>query len=178
MAASISDQGFIINSVRFGEGDKFLKVLTINHGLVDLISKGSNKPTSRKAPHLDLLNLIKFQTGRGASHRYLSQVEARQVFPNIKSNLPLTRTAFYVCELLNYLLPNNQVDYTVFNLVSQFLNSLENNADVRSTTIEFQLNLIDHLGFQRPIDESPPSLVRYFENLLDRKIRSANFKIS
>lgn len=177
MTAPISDQGFILHSVKFGEGDKFLKVLTINHGLIDLISKGSNRPNSRKSPHIDLLNLIKFQTSRGGPPRYLSQVESRQVFPHIKSELSLTRAAFYICELLVHILPSNEVDYTIFNLINQFLNSLESGSDLRSTTVKFQIDIINHLGFPKPNDESPSSLIYYFEKLLDRNLKSKDFKI-
>lgn len=177
MNSSISDQGFILHSVRFGEGDKFLKVLTINHGLIDLISKGSSRPNSRKSPHIDLLNLIKFQTSRGGPPRYLSQVESRQVFSHIKSELALARATFYICELLIHILPNSEVDYTIFNMVSQFFNSLEAKADLRSTTVKFQLDIIQHLGFPKPSDETPGALISYFEKLLDRDIKSKDFKI-
>ncbi len=80
MTASISDLGIIIHQVRFGEADKFVFIFSCHHGLIKVVAKGARRLTSKKSPHLDNLNLIKFQTNRGDIPQYLSQVETIQAF--------------------------------------------------------------------------------------------------
>lgn len=180
MSASIADVGIIIYQTRFGEADKFIKVLTRSHGLIDLVAKGARRLTSKKSSHLDNLNLIRFNTGRGNSPQYLSQVESIEVFSNIKASLYKVRSCFYLTEILKHTLVESQPDENLFFEFRKFLNLLnELPADdsSREAAVAFQLFLIDHLGFSRPSDERPEALVPYFESLIDRHLTSPKLKI-
>lgn len=178
MSAGVSDIGIIIHQVRFGEADKFVRLLSKDHGLVEVIAKGVRKLTSKKSSHLDNLNLVKFQTNRGESPQYLSQVETLNYFGGIKSNLKKVRTCFYLCEVLDHYLMENQPDTELFISFRNFLSVLDKSDDnYRDLATQFQLYLIDHLGFQVPGDTSPESLIKFFENLIEREIQSTKIKI-
>lgn len=178
MSLYLNDEGIILHQVRFGEADKFLKIFTKENGLTHFFAKGVRRLSSKKSPHLDTLNVIKFQTGRGQNPPYLSQVESLYTFPNLKSDLFKTRTALFICELLVNLLSENQKDTYLYLLTQDFLHQLEDSQDIRGLTIGFQLKLIDVLGFNPPTDRSANGLLDYFEELLDKKIRSRQIKIS
>src|SRR3989344_2066985 len=178
MSFYLSDEGQIHHQVRFGEADKFLKVFTKENGLTHFFAKGVRRLSSKKSPHLDTLNIIKFQTGRSQSPPYLSQVESIYTFPEIKSDLFKTRTALFICELLVNLLSENQKDTYLYLLTEEFFHRLENTDDIRGITVEFQLKLINVLGFNLPKNQSANGLLDYFEELLDKKIRSRQIKIS
>lgn len=178
MSVGVSDTGIIIHQVRFGEADKFVRFLTLDHGVIEVIAKGVRKLTSRKSSHLDNLNLVKFQTSRGDPPQYLSQVETLDYFGNIKSNLKKVRTCFYLCEVLNQYLMENQPDPELFLSFKNFLIALgKSDDDYRNLATQFQLYLIDHLGFQAPGDISPESLIKFFENLIEKEIQSTKIKI-
>lgn len=70
MNKAFSDTGIVIKITDFGEADRFVDLVSKDHGLVNLIAKGARRITSRKASHLDLLNLVKFQVARVAAHKY------------------------------------------------------------------------------------------------------------
>ncbi len=181
MSVSIFDVGIIIHQTRFGEADKFVKILTQNHGLVDVVAKGARRLTSRKSSHLDNLNLIRFNTNRGGSPQYLSQVETVEAFPKIKSNLHKIRTCFYLTEVLKHTLVEGQPDNALFDALKQFLiqlNNLSDDESSRDLSVEFQHFLINHLGFPPPTDDRPEALVSYFESLIDRRLTSPKLKIS
>jgi len=180
MSVSISDIGIIIHQVRFGEADKFVKILTQNHGLVDVVAKGARRLTSKKSSHLDNLNLIRFSTNRGNSPQYLSQVEAIEGYPKIKSDLHKVRTCFYLTEIMHHTLVEAQPDedlYYQFKKFLELLNDLDNDESSRQQAVDFQLFLIDHLGFSRPTNQRPEALIPYFESLIDRHLISPKIKM-
>ncbi len=181
MASSIVDVGIIIHQTRFGEADKFVKILTQNHGLIDTVAKGARRLTSKKSSHLDNLNLIRFSTNRGNPPQYLSQVETVIAFPKIKNSLYKVRTCFYLTEIMHHTLVESQADEALFDAFKQFLSRLEVLSDDESSrelAVEFQRFLISHLGFPLPVDERPEALVPYFESLIDRHLVSPKLKMS
>ncbi len=178
MPSSISDIGIIINQKRFGEADKFVRILTRNHGLIDTVAKGARRLISKKSSHLDDLNLIKFQTNRGKEPQYLSQVETIDNFKLIKNNLKKIRTCFYLTEILNQTLPLYQPDEELFVRFKNFLVALDQAEDSdRELAVEFQEFLINRLGFSPPPNNHPQTLVNYFESLIDRPLVSHQITI-
>lgn len=179
MNPSFIDSGIIINQIKFGEADKFIKIISQKHGLIETIAKGARRSTSRKSPHLDSLNLIKFQVGRSKNIGHLIQVEIINSFPNIKANLKLTRTCFYLLEILNQVIAPNQPDPSLFLSLKNYLTALDQNqiTNQRQLTTKFQVYLIKHLGFKEPRNTSPKTLISYFESLTSRKIKSTKIKL-
>ena len=104
MNKAFSDVGIVIRVKDFGEADRFINLVSKDHGLVNLIAKGARRITSKKASHLDLLNLVKFQVVRGQTPQLLIQAELLEPHLNLKNNLKMARTSFYLAEILNSLL--------------------------------------------------------------------------
>ena len=71
MRQSYTDTGIVIRSVDSGEADKFVSIVSENHGLGNFVAKGARRLSSKKAPHLDMLNVVKYSVGRGESPRLL-----------------------------------------------------------------------------------------------------------
>ena len=87
MRPSFADTGIIVRSVDSGEADKFVSIITENHGLQDFLARGARRLTSKKAPHLDLFNLVKFQTGRGDQPQISGTSGIDRVLPGNKKGL-------------------------------------------------------------------------------------------
>lgn len=179
MSAAVSDLGVIIHQTRFGEADKFVKIFTKNHGLVEVVAKGARRLTSKKSSHLDNLNLIKFQTSRGKIPQYLLQVETVNAFSRIKSDLKKTRSCFYLTEIINQTLVEGQSDGILFTAFVDFLSQLNETegSAFRNLVVDFQHVLIDRLGFPPPKDSRPEALISYFESLIDRPLSSVRLSL-
>ncbi len=178
MSAAISDLGIIIHQVRFGEADKFVIIFSQNHGLIKVVAKGVRRLTSKKSAHLDNLNLIKFQTNRGDTPQYLSQLETVNAFSKIKAVLKKTRTCFYLTEILARTLAEGEADEALFSSLKKFLLDLNQaETNTRDLAVDFQRYLIARLGFPPPQSDEPAALVSYFESLIDRQLMSPKIKI-
>jgi len=175
MNKAFSDTGIVIKVKNFGEADRLIDLVTQNHGLVNLVAKGARRITSKKAPHLDLLNLVKFQVARGGDLQILTQVELVEPYLNLKKNLKMARTSFYLAEILSSLLAPEQPDPELFLSLKNYLhrlNQLGDKNNSRKLSIDFQLYLLRHLGFPEPKATTPEAIMNHFEEITGRKIHS------
>ncbi len=180
MNPSFTDLGIVIRLVDGGEADKYASLVTQEHGFVDFLAKGVRRPKSRKSGHLDLLNLVKFQVARGRSPQILTQVELISDFENLKSSLHFSRSAFYITEILNYILAQGQKDKQLFISLKNYftkLNQLEYSQASRQLSTEFQLYLLKHLGYPLPKKIAPDSLISHFENIISRRLKTKQIKL-
>jgi len=178
MTLSFTDWGIIIKQTKFGEADKFVKILSAKHGLIEVVAKGSRRLSSRKSAHIDNLNLIKFQANQSNSGYYLNQAEVVNAYPLIKAKLKTIRTCYYLLEILNQVISLDQPDKQIFVSFKNYLEALEKDRDnPRQLTVNFQLYLIKHLGFPPPSDFSPQSLINYFEDLSSHSFTSTKIRV-
>ena len=173
MPDSFSDRGIIVKIIDFGEADKLVFILTENHGLQELIAKGARRANSRKSSHLDLLNLIKFQTSRGMAMKLMLQAETLEFFPKLKTDLRSIKVALLVCELLLNLLGVGQDDRPLFVSFYKFLKAVNDNGSDNSLEAQFCLYCLRHLGYPLPPEGKQVDLINYLESLISRKMVSS-----
>lgn len=179
MKASFSDTGFVVRCVDSGESDKYVTVLTEKHGLVDFVARGARRLTSKKAPHLDQFNLIRFQSGRGDTPRYLEQVESVNYYPEIKKNFSKTGLCLTITEILLGTLPKEVEDKEIFLSFKAFLDAIEKAIDKKTVNRlgrQFGLFALRHLGFPPPKNPETDNLSAYFESIMNKKLIGPQIK--
>jgi len=173
MRPSFSDTGIVIRSVDSGEADKFVSIITQDHGLQDFVARGVRRITSKKAPHLDLFNLVKFQSGRGEHPRFLEQVESIAYYPEIKKDFAKVGLCLTIIEILIYTLPVEVEDKEIFLSTKSFLEAVEKSASPKETNRlgrKFGLFLLRHLGYPLPKLPETAKLTTYFESIMSKKL--------
>ncbi|HSV95000.1 MAG TPA: DNA repair protein RecO [Spirochaetia bacterium] len=173
MRSSFSDTGIVIRSVDSGEADKFISIITENHGLQDFLARGARRLASKKAPHLDLFNLIKFQSGRGEHPRFLDQVESIEYFPKIKKDFSKIGLCLTIIEILINTLPIEVEDREIFLSLKSFLEAVEKSDSQKETNRlgrKFGLFLLRHLGYPPPKLSASAKLTNYFESIMSKKL--------
>lgn len=173
MRPSFSDTGIVIRSVDSGEADKFVSIITENHGLQDFVAKGTRRITSKKAPHLDLFNLVKFQSSRGEHPRYLEQIESVSYYPGIKKDFAKVGLCLTIIEILINTLPVEVEDKEIFLSTKSFLEAIEKSCSQKETNRlgrKFGLFLLRHLGYPLPKLSKTSKLTTYFESIMSKKL--------
>lgn len=173
MRSSFSDTGIVIRSVDSGEADKFVSIITENHGLQDFLARGARRPTSKKSPHLDLFNLVKFQSGRGEHPHFLEQVESISYFPKIKKDFSKVGLCLTIIEILIYTLPVEVEDKEIFLSTKSFLEAVEKSDSQKENNRlgrKFGLFLLRHLGYPLPKLPETAKLTTYFESIMSKKL--------
>lgn len=179
MSETYSDNGIVIRSVDSGEADKFVSIISESHGLGSYVARGARRITSRKAPHLDLFNVVRFSVGRGENPRYLNQVESVAFFPGLKKDFAKVGLSLTFAEILINTLPLDVEDREIYFSLKSFLEGLEKSEgkkEINRLGRRFGLFLMRHLGYSPPKSPETDSLATYFEALMNRKIISTEIR--
>jgi len=166
-------EGFIIKRRNFGEADRILTIFSKHYGKMQAKAPGVRKITSKRSPHIELLNLSVFTLYKSSRSTLSIVTEASTLknFSSLKGDLKKIGFSFYICELLNNLCAENQENNKVFYLVKDTLVNLENFSSYDSILDEFEERLLTVLGFAPkfyPIENRKA----FIEGILQKKLRA------
>lgn len=196
--ASYSDQAIILKRTDFDEAKRIITLLTKNHGKISAVAPGVRKVTSRKASHLELFNHARVFLVKGKNLDLVTEAEAIDSFENIRSDLEKIGTAYYLVELVDALIPEEQRNAQVFNMaltVLKKLNGLETEQSdnqvclrrqaIKQSLRDFEIDLLKNLGFWsdeihgRNYPADPKAQARFnqllIEQIIERELKSAKF---
>lgn len=165
--------GIIIKRKNFGESDRIITVFTKQQGKITIKAKGVRKITSRRSSHVELINYGVMNLYKGQGMPILTEIETKQSFHKIKTNLQKTGYAYHICELIDGLCPENQVLPAVFNLFLETLCILDNHAAHKSILSEFEISLLTVLGYWADKQHSTNIQTEHLiESILERKLKT------
>ncbi len=137
---------YILHKRPYRETSSILEVLTKDYGRIALMARGTRGAKSKIAGNLLPFTplLISWQ-GKG-DLPYLKSVERADLkAPSLKSKSLLS--AMYINELMMYLLHRDDVHETVFEHYHHCLYALENDNNLEITLRQFEVKLLELLGF-------------------------------
>ena len=164
-------EGIIIKRKNFSEADRILTVFSKNRGKIQVMAKGVRKITSRRAAHVELLNLSSLSLHE-AKMLILTEAQTINHFSSLKNDLRKASFAFYICELVDGLNPFHQENRAVFNLLEKTLYDLEIEEDPRRRIKRFEQEMLILLGFwprERMFLEDSD---RFIEDIMEKKIKT------
>ena len=172
MNDSFVTRAIVLKRKNIGEADRLLTLLTGEMGKITVLAKGVRRATAKRKAHIELFNTVRCQLIEGKSLWILTQTELVADRSVIKSHLKLLRIAYHLVELVERLLPENQKQSELFELLNRALSSINMNQwrDEDRLTNAFEEKLLRLLGFGAPKDRRQTE--SYIESLMERKLRS------
>lgn len=170
---SLKTQGIIIKRRNIGEADRIITIFTRGNGKIKVKAPGVRRITSRRSAHVELLNLSNLALYYG-SHSHIPILTEAQTIYNFslaKTDLRKTGLAFYICELIDGLCPDNQENRKIFYLLKETLERLEKSSSEGKIVDEFEESLLTFLGFL-PSSYLLDNRHRFIENILEKKLRT------
>lgn len=166
--------GIVIKRRNYGEADRIITLLTKDHGKLQVKAKGIRKITSRRSPHVELLNYTQITVYKGKAYPILIEAQMKEDYAKIKRDLQKIGLAYHICELVDGLCPENQENEAVFNLLRKTLSELEVEQDLLAVIHEFEIELLTILGYWHDTLGLTAKLdTGYFiENIIERKLKS------
>lgn len=172
-----SDEAFVLKRTNYSEADRLLTIFTKNHGKLFAIAKGSRRSTSKKAPHIELFTLTKLHFMSNNNFLMVTQAETINNFLLLKTDLAPVRAAFHLNELIDQLLLEGESYPEVFNSFVILFKALNQNdlssAHRQKLITNFQIEILNHLGFGQPEKLTTSSVYAYMEEVLDRRLKAA-----
>lgn len=155
---SYSTEAIILKYTDLGEADRIITLFTPHKGKFHAIAKGSRRPVSKLAGHLDLLCRNQLQVGLGRNLDIITQAEVRENFLRLRSELWHMTCGFYLAELVDRFVEEHVAHSDIYALLLQTLRYL--NADA---------NALELQSISRETEIAPQTrgktslLLRYFE---------------
>lgn len=165
-------EGIIIKRRNFGEADKLITVFTKKNGKIQIKAAGVRKITSRRSPHVELLNQSLLTLYNGRTIPLLVEAQTICDFSGIKDTLTKVGFAYHICELIDGLCPENQENDGVFLLLKKTLEHLAKEDDIVTIIHDFEIELLILLGFWSPSRPTDFDTAFFIENILERKLKS------
>ncbi len=169
-ARVVTLEAIVLKRKNAGEADRLLTVFTRRKGKLRIVAKGVRKITSRRGPHVEVFNRVLATVHDGKT---LTEVSTMETFAPVRKDLSRVGAAYYLCELVDGLLPEAQPHDDVFALLLQAFTTLGTVEKSRVPVLRerFARSLLRKLGFLAEGKEIP-DIDRYIESLLERKLKT------
>jgi DNA repair protein RecO (recombination protein O) len=143
------EQGLVLRSIKLGEADKIVTVMTQGAGKVRAVAKGIRKTTSRFGARLEPLTHVSLMVYRGrGSLDTVSQAEIISAFRPIREDLGLFAAGEAMLEAVDKVAEEHERNVRLFLLLLSGLRALETRPPQPEAVAEsFLLKLLSLSGF-------------------------------
>src|SRR4030042_321298 len=143
MPRSYQTEAIVIKKTKLGEADRILTLYPPHLGKIRAVAKGTRRPRSKLAGHLELLTHSLVSLARGRNLDTITGSQTINSFLPLKSDLWLTSCGLYIAELVNQFTADHQENFSLLQLMLETMNRLcqANNKEV--VLHYFELNLLD-----------------------------------
>lgn len=135
-----------------GETDRILTLLTEHHGRMRVVAKGVRRPGSRLAGHLEPFCVTNVLVARTRGLDIVSQAETTDAFLALRADEASIASAGYMAESVDALVPEEQAQEGIFDLMCAALDLLDRGRDRRAVTCIFEMGLLRQLGYRPQLD--------------------------
>ncbi len=140
-------RGIVIRRDNMGETDRRITIFTDRFGKVSIIAKGARRPKSRLASSTDLFCEIEFIAARGRSLGILTESKIISSHCDIGSAWAKTKNAYWVGELINNLVHDEEPNPGLYKLLSDTLKVIDGDDSVLVVDY-FIFNCLRLLGYE------------------------------
>lgn len=144
----IQTEGIVIKESNVGENDKYITILTAEHGTVEAYVKGARRKGSRLAASTGLFCYSSFELFKSNTRFYVDQADINQLFYDIRLDLPRLSIASYFCQIIYEIKPDTDICKDMLRLMLNSMHLLSNTKkDSRIIKAVFELRSMAISGF-------------------------------
>lgn len=150
----LKTEAIVLKFFDFRETSRIATFFTKEQGKVSGVLKGIRKDPKKFGSSLAQfsVNDIVYYQYRNSDLHLVSQCDLREFFYAVRQDLKKSLAASYVLELVNLLMPPEEKNPEVYQLMIDFLSSLQLNYDVHQLVHSFQIRILLLSGFKPHLD--------------------------
>lgn len=169
-------EGIIIKRRVIGECDRILTVFTKEYGKIFVIAKGIRRITSKRAPYVEMFSRSSLLLHKARTWDVITEVQSLDMYTYLRSNLRVIGVAYYICELLDGLLPEKAQHRDVYSLVVQtFQNLNHSHDDTHVVGTLFSQQLLQSLGYIGADVQRLSHVELYIERIIEKRLKTPKF---
>ena len=141
-----SDECFLLHQRSYGETSIISEVFTKKNGRMSIIAKGAKKPKSKFFGYLVPFYKLDITYSGRSELKTLTSID-RNLMDYNNTLSKKSYSLLYINELLIKLLPKDAAQSDLFDLYDNFLKQVSSKKDLEITLRNFELDLLDMLGY-------------------------------
>lgn len=142
------EQGIVLRSVKLGESDKIVSIITQGSGKVRAVAKGVRRTNSKFGARLEPLTHVSLLLYRGRNLDTVAQAEILSPFRAIRSEFPLVAAGETMLEGVDRVAEEHERNIRLFLLLLAGLRALDTRPrDAAAVAESFLLKLLSLSGF-------------------------------
>ena len=135
-------EAIILKGMNYGENDRILRLLSLDHGKISAIAKGVRKEKSTLKGAIEPITLGIYHLNAGRNMFLISQAEIINIFRNIKNSLQSIVAASFMMDLSDSFLEENNPDIETYALLKNALLCLEMKTEKwNEISLHFEINI-------------------------------------
>ena len=123
----LKTDGVVIKKVDHSEADRSLTIFTKYYGLININIKGIRKSKKRHLNGADFFSVSNFIFYKKEEYYILSSFELTETFMDIRQDLDKINISFYILEVINSILVENETRVNLFKLLVNSFKFLDKN---------------------------------------------------
>ena len=155
---SYPTEAIVLKHSDLGEADRIITLFTPHKGKFHAIAKGSRRPVSKLAGHVDLLSRSQLQIALGRNLDIITQAEVRENFLRLRDEFWHMTCGSYLVELVDRFVEERVAHADIYTLLLQTLRYLD--ADAGALTSQ---RAQASVAPETQSNGKTPLLLRYFE---------------
>jgi DNA repair protein RecO (recombination protein O) len=150
----VKTEAIVLKSFDFRETSKIVTFYTREFGKIKGVMKGVRKDPRKFGSSVDkfTVNDIVFYQYRNSDIHLISQCDMKEFYSPIRQDLKRMTAASYILELVDAILPIEQKNEDIYELILQYLSSLQTDQDVTKLVHIFQIKTLSYSGFRPHLD--------------------------
>jgi DNA repair protein RecO (recombination protein O) len=147
-------QGIILSKKDIGETDRIYAILTLESGKIRVLAKSARRTNAKLAGSLEPVTYSEIFVAKSKGLGKITGALTINNFSKIKSDLESLEQAAYVFKILEKMVPEQEKDEKVFNLMLDYLsvleklNEKETNGKKEILTAGLLFKLLGELGYR------------------------------
>lgn len=148
----ITLRGLVIREYPVGENDKFIHILTREHGVIEVSVRGARKMISKNAGGSQLFAYSDFSMRYAKGRYYLDSCEIVRLFYKIREDLERLALADYISEVVTFVSGHNEQKEDTMRLILNIFHYLANGErECRLLKSVFELRFMTEIGLMPDI---------------------------
>lgn len=175
LAHIYTTHAIVLKRRNIAETDRIVTIFSKEYGRMRVYARGVRRVHSRRSAYLEVFSNTAFVLHRGNKWDSVTEATPLHAFSRLRTDLPRVSQGYYLCELVDALLPERQEHRDVYMLLLDTLTALDDvtQADPVEINEQFALELLRILGYlARDRALSSGQIEPYIERIIEKRLRA------
>ena len=124
MSGLYRDEGVVLRTIKLGEADRIVTMISLGHGKVRAVAKGIRKTTSKFGARLEPTSRVAFQCYRGRELDVVTQVETMEANRHLREEYALLTHAVPMLEAADQVAQEREPNPALYRMLTGALRTL------------------------------------------------------